>query len=188
MASEATVAFAVDRACTNGAMTFASGPDEAPELVTAWHTPPETPSHEPSEREPRASVDTDGSVADAALVTLPVQLAWPSQTSTAPAAEAADGPAGIRAVLTFCAVPSACGPDRASAAPGPVEALDTDWTWHPPVPLVQEALPSEVRGVPLATAPSHAVVEVRTEPEQVVPASHARLALDDEVDEGPASD
>src|ERR687893_2144725 len=99
MVPEVTVAFSVERACTSGAMLFASGPDEAAELVTAWHTPPETPSQEPSEREPRGSGDTLGSVAEAELVTLPVQLAWPSQTSTAPAADAAEGPAGIRAVL-----------------------------------------------------------------------------------------
>jgi hypothetical protein len=30
-----TVAFAVDRAATSGTITFASGPDEAPEFVTA---------------------------------------------------------------------------------------------------------------------------------------------------------
>jgi hypothetical protein len=126
--SEVTVAFAVDRACTSGAITLASGPVEAPELVTAWQTPPETPSHEPSEREPRGSGDTVGSVADAALVTEPVQLARPSQPSDAPAADAADGPTGSRAALTCCACPSACGPDRASAAPGPVDAVETDCT------------------------------------------------------------
>jgi hypothetical protein len=101
--SEVTVAFAVERACTNGRMMFASGPEEAPELVTAWHTPPDTPSQEPSEREPRACADTLGSVADAELLTLPEQDPCPSHTSTAPAAEAADGPAGIRAVFTCCA-------------------------------------------------------------------------------------
>jgi hypothetical protein len=169
-------------------MMFAFGSLEAPELVTAWQTPPETPSQDPSEREPRASADTLGSVADAELVTLPVQLAWPSQTSDAPAADAADGPPGIRAVLTCCACPSACGPDSACAAPGPVDAVDTDCTWQPPLPPVQDAVPSEVRGFPFATAPSQALVVVRTEPEQAVPASQARLALDDEVDDGPDSD
>jgi hypothetical protein len=69
-----------------------------------------------------------------------------------------------------------------------VEAFDTDCTWQPPVPPVQPAVPSEVRGAPFATAPSQAVVLVRTEPEQAVPASHARLALDDEVEDGPLSD
>jgi hypothetical protein len=121
-----TVAFAVERACTSGRMTFAFGSLEAPELVTAWHTPPDTPSHEPSLREPRGWADTDGSLALAALVTFPVQACWPSQTSAAPAAEAAEGPPGIRAVFTGCAVPSACGPDNACAAPGPVDAVDTD--------------------------------------------------------------
>jgi hypothetical protein len=72
---EDTVAFAVDRACTSGAIMFASGPVEAPELVTAWHTPPETPSQEPSLCEPRGSGDTDGSVAVAALLTFPVHTA-----------------------------------------------------------------------------------------------------------------
>ncbi|WP_142107069.1 hypothetical protein [Pseudonocardia cypriaca] len=32
---EVTVAFAVERSATSGTITFASGPDEAPELVTA---------------------------------------------------------------------------------------------------------------------------------------------------------
>jgi hypothetical protein len=68
-----TVAFAVDRPCTSGVITFASGPEEAPELVTAWHTPPDTPSHEPSLRDPRGSGDTEGSVAVAALDTSPSQ-------------------------------------------------------------------------------------------------------------------
>lgn len=128
MVSEDTVAFAVDRACTSGAITFASGPEEAPELVTAWQTPPETPSQEPSLCEPRGSADTDGSVAVAELVTFPVQLACPWQSRAAPAADAADGPAGIRAVFTGAALPSALGPANARAAPGPEEALDTDCT------------------------------------------------------------
>jgi hypothetical protein len=102
---EVTVAFSVERACTSGAMLFASGPEEAAEFVTAWHTPPETPSHEPSECEPRGSGDTDGSVAVAALDTFPVQTAWPSQVSAAPAADAADGPATSRAVFSCCACP-----------------------------------------------------------------------------------
>jgi len=186
--SEVTVAFSVERACTSGAMTFEFGPDEAPEFVTAWHTPPETPSQEPSLREPRGSGDTDGSVAVAELVTFPVQTVCPSQVSAAPATEAADGPAGIRATLTCWAVPCACGPEKASSAPGPVEALDADCTWQPPVPPVQLAVPSEVRGFPPATPPSQAAVLVRTEPEQGTPGWQARLALDDEVDEGPLSD
>jgi hypothetical protein len=178
---EVTVALAVDRSATSGAITFASGPDEAPELVTAWHTPPETPSHDPSECEPRGSGETTGSVAVAALVTLPVHAASPAHVIAAPAAEAADGPAGSRAAFTCC--PSAA---RASAAPGPEEALDAERASQPPVAPVQDAVPAEVRGVPLATAPSQAVVLVRTEPEQVVPAAHTTLALDDDVDDGPA--
>jgi hypothetical protein len=186
--SEVTVAFAVERARTSGAITFASGPEEAPELVTAWHTPPDTPSQEPSDRDPRGPVDTDGSVADAELLTVPEQDPCPSHTSTAPAAEAADGPAGIRAVFTGCAVPSCGAPASASAAPGPEEAVETDFISHPPVPPVQEALPSEVRGAPPATAPSQAEVVVRTDPEHAVPASQDRLAEEVAVDDGPDSD
>src|SRR5690606_39000396 len=184
--SEVTVAFAVDRACTSGRMMFAFGSLEEPELVTAWQSPPETPSHEPSEREPRGCADTLGSVALAELVTLPSQTSWPWQISTAPDADAADGPFTRRAVLICW--PSACGPDSASAAPGPVDDVETDCTSQPPMPLVQVAVPSEVRGFPPATAPSHALEVVRTEPEQTVPASHTRLADADEVDEGPDSD
>jgi hypothetical protein len=98
--SVVTVAFAVERSATSGVMTLASGPEDAPEFVTAWQTPPLTPSQEPSEREPRGSGDTDGSVAVAELVTFPVQAFAPSQVIAAPAAEAADGPAGSRAGFT----------------------------------------------------------------------------------------
>jgi hypothetical protein len=178
---EVTVAFAVDRSATSGAIAFASEPLEDAELVTAWHTPPDTPSQEPVECEPRASGETTGSVAVAALVTEPVQAVSPAQVIAAPAAEAADGPAGSRAAFTCWAPPA-----RASAAPGPLDAFETERTSQPPVAPVQEALPSDVRGVPFATAPSHAVVLVRTDPEHVVPALHARLALDDEVEDGPA--
>jgi hypothetical protein len=183
---EVTVAFAVDRSATSGAITFASGPEEAPELVTAWHTPPATPSHEPSLCEPRGSGDTAGSVAVAALVTFPVHAVAPSQVIAAPDAEAADGPAGNRAAFTGCACPSAPGPARASAAPGPLEACEVETTSQPPVAPVHDTVPSDVRGAPFATAPSHAVVLVRTEPEQVVPAAHCSDALDEEVDDGPA--
>ncbi|GAA3102971.1 hypothetical protein GCM10010464_77900 [Pseudonocardia yunnanensis] len=100
MVPELTEAFEVEGACTSGAMTFASGPDDAPELVTAWQTPPDTPSQEPSLYEPRGSGDTDGSVAVAALDTRPVQASCPSQDRAAPAAEAAEGPAVNRAVFT----------------------------------------------------------------------------------------
>jgi hypothetical protein len=179
---EVTVAFAVDRSATSGVITFASGPDEAPEFVTAWHTPPVTPSHDPSECEPRGSGDTTGSVAVPALVTLPVHGVSPAHVIAAPAADAADGPAGSRAAFTGCPSPA-----RASAAPGPLDAVETERTSQPPVAPVHDALPSEVRGVPFATAPSHAVVLVRTEPEHVVPASHTRPAVDDAVDDGPAA-
>jgi hypothetical protein len=77
------------------------------------------------------------------------------------------------------------GPVSARVAPGPVEAVDTDWTSQPPVAPVQVALPSEVRGVPPAMAPSTAVVAVRTVPEQVVPSAHCRLAVAFAVDDGP---
>ncbi|MHA6620575.1 hypothetical protein [Pseudonocardia sp. DLS-67] len=176
-----TVAFAVDRSATSGAITFASEPDEAAELVTAWHTPPDTPSQEPVECEPRASGETTGSVAVAALATDPVQAISPAQVIAAPAAEAADGPAGSRAAFTCCGPPA-----NASAAPGPLDADETERTSQPPVAPAQDAVPSDVRGVPFATAPSHAVVLVRTEPEHVVPAGHTTLALDDEVEDGPA--
>ncbi|OLT23620.1 hypothetical protein BJF78_32070 [Pseudonocardia sp. CNS-139] len=81
-----TVALAVERACTSGAMTFASGPEEAPEFVTAWQTPPATPSQVPTLCEPRGSGETAGSVAVAPLVTLPSQRSSPSQVIAAPAA------------------------------------------------------------------------------------------------------
>jgi hypothetical protein len=205
---ELTEAFEVERACTSGAMTFASGPDDAPELVTAWQTPPDTPSQEPSLYEPRGSGDTDGSVAVAALDTRPVQASCPSQDRAAPAAEAADGPAGNRAVFTCdrpatprastagaavsrLAGPPACGcwlwdwPLRASAAPEPVDAFDTDCTSQPAVPAVQLAVPVDVRGLPPATAPSHALELVWTVPEHSTPEGQTRLALDEDVDVGP---
>jgi hypothetical protein len=200
---ELTEAFEVERACTSGAMTFASGPDDAPELVTAWQTPLDTPSQEPSLYEPRGSGDTDGSVAVAALDTRPVQASCPSQDREAPAAEAADGPAGNRAVFTCdrpaatgaavsrLADPPACGcwlwdrPLRASAAPEPVDAFEADRTSQPPVPAVQLAAPVDVRGFPPATAPSHALELVWTVPEQSTPGGQARLALDEDVDVGP---
>jgi hypothetical protein len=66
-----------------------------------------------------------------------------------------------------------------------VEAFDVDCTSQPPAAPVQDAVPSEVRGAPPATAPSQALVLVRTVPEHVVPAAHSSEALDEEVDEGP---
>ena len=179
MVSEDTVALAVERACTSGAITFASDPEEAPEFVTAWHAPPETPSQEPSLRDPRASAETVGSVAVAALDARPSHATSPEQDTAAPATEAADGPAGSRFAFTCC-VPS----PRASAAPGPEEARDADRASHPPVPA-QLASPVEVRGAPPATAPSHAAVDVRADPVQDVPAGHVTLAFDDAVDDGP---
>jgi hypothetical protein len=180
---EDTVAFAVERACTSGAMVFASGPEEAALLVTAWHTPPETPSQEPSLCEPRGSGDTDGSVAVAALVTFPVQTAWPSQVIAAPAAEAADGSATSRAVFIGCPCPDRDWAASSCAAPGPVEAFETDCTWQPPVPPAHDAVPVEVRGFPPATAPSHAAELVCRVPLQ--PAGQSSAALEDDVDDGP---
>ncbi|WP_232665458.1 hypothetical protein [Pseudonocardia sp. TRM90224] len=174
-----TVAFAVDLACTTGAITFASGPVEAPEFVTAWHTPPVTPVQVPSLRAPRGSPDTLGSVAVAELVTFPSHNFAPSHTRTAPATDAADGPAGRRARLILLSSPA-----NASAAPGPLDALDFDTSSHPPVPPVQVAVPSDVRG---AAVPSNAVVAVLTVPEQSFPASQLIVAVDDDVDDGPVS-
>jgi hypothetical protein len=115
---EVTVAFDVLAACMSGAMIDAFGSVEEPEFVTAWQTPPVTPVQEPSLREPRGSGDTLGSTAEAALVTRPSQVACPSQTSIAPDADAADGPAARRAVFTAVSADSCC------AAPGEVEATD----------------------------------------------------------------
>jgi hypothetical protein len=99
MLPDDTVALSVERARTSGAMLFAAGSLDAAEFVTAWHTAPETPSHDASECEPRGSGETDGSVADAAVVALPVHSCWPEQVIIAPDAEAADGPAASRAAL-----------------------------------------------------------------------------------------
>jgi hypothetical protein len=175
---DVTLALPVERSATSGVITFADGSDEAPELVTAWHTPPVTPSHEPSPCEPRAAGDTSGSVAFAALDTDPVQAISPAQVIAAPAADAADGPAGSRAAFTGCGPPAS-----ASAAPGPLEAVETDRTSQPPVAPVQDAVPSEVR----VNAPSHAVVLVRTEPVHDVPGAHASDAFAVAVDDGPAA-
>jgi hypothetical protein len=97
--SVVVVAFCVGAAAMIGAIRFASGPVEAPEFVTAWHSPPVTPSHTLSLEEPRGLGETFGSVAVAALVAFPVQVVMPWQTSNAPATEAADGPATSRAAL-----------------------------------------------------------------------------------------
>src|SRR3954468_2886733 len=114
-----------------GAIRLASGPEEAPEFVTAWQTPAATPVQEPVLDDPRGASETFGSVAVAAEFTVPVQAVWHS--STAPDAEAADGPAASRPALV--AWP---GPASASAAPGPVAAVETERAWQPPVPAVQE--------------------------------------------------
>jgi hypothetical protein len=164
-------------------MLFASGPLDAAELLTAWHTPPETPSQEASEWEPRASGDTDGLVAVAALVALPVHSSWPAQVSVAPAADAADGPATSRAVLSGCPGPVCDWAASSWAAPGPDDAVETDRTSQPPVPPVQEAVPFDVRGAPPATAPSQAEVLVLTVPVQ--PFGQSSAADDDDVDDGP---
>jgi hypothetical protein len=113
-----TSAFDVLAAVMIGVMIEAFGSVEEPEFVTAWQTPPLTPVQEPSLREPRGSGDTLGSVAEAALVTLPSQTVCPSQVNIAPEADAADGPATCRAVFT--AVPA----DSCCADPGEVEATE----------------------------------------------------------------
>jgi hypothetical protein len=91
MVSEVVVAFCVDGAWTRGATLEASGPAEAPELVTAWQ-PPTAPWQVPVPVEPLGSADTLGSVPVAVLDTVPVQEVCESQLSAAPEAEAADGP------------------------------------------------------------------------------------------------
>ncbi len=180
--SEVTVAFSVGAACMIGAIRFASGPVEAPELVTAWQIPPVTPSQDAVPDEPRASFDTDGSVARAAEVTDPVQAAAPWHSSTPPEADAADAPFARRAALVAWS-----GPASASAAPGPVAAVETDCTWQPPVPAAQLAVPVEVRGVVVLAVPSNAVVVVVTVPEHFAPAAQFREASDRDTDDGPAS-
>jgi hypothetical protein len=178
--SDVTVALSVEAARTSGAMLFASGAEEAAEFVTAWHSPPLTPVQEPSLREPRGPADTTGSRALAALVTLPVHAVCPWHVNAAPAADAADGPVPSRARLVFCPSPA-----KASAAPGPDEARETDCTWQLPVPPAHVALPCDVRGAPPATAPSHAAVVVPTLPLHLSPAAHSRPAEDEDVEDGP---
>jgi hypothetical protein len=175
-----TVALSVDFACISGTIRLAAGSVEAPELVTAWQTPPTTPSHEPCPTEPRAFGETTGSVPVAPLVTLPLQVPPPSQTRIAPAADAADGPATSRLTFTGEFPASAC------TAPEPVDATEVDCSWHVPPPALQLAVPVEVRILPLATAPSNAPDEVCTVPEQVLVAQLI-VALEDDVDDGPVS-
>ncbi|WP_232665719.1 hypothetical protein [Pseudonocardia sp. TRM90224] len=138
-----------------------------------------TPVQVPSLRAPRGSADTLGSVAVAELVTFPSHSFAPSHTRTAPATDAADGPAGSRAALILLSSPA-----NASAAPGPDEAFDFDTSSQPPAPPVQVAVPSDVRG---AAVPSNAVVVVFTEPEQSFPASHEMVAVEDDVEDGPVN-
>jgi hypothetical protein len=111
-------------------------------------------------------------------VAFPVHAVAPWQTSNAPATEAADGPAGSRAALVACPSPAS-----ASAAPGPVAAVEVDCTWQPPAPPVQDAVPVEVRGA--AVVSSNAVVVVVTEPVQAV--SQFSAASERATEDGPAN-
>src|SRR5690606_25543107 len=174
--SELTVALAVERWATSGVITFADGSDEAPEFVTARHTPPSTPSQDPSLREPRGVADTSGSVAVAALDAEPVHGVQPVQAIAAPEAEAADGPAASRAAFTGRGPPAS-----ARTAPGPLEAVEIERAAHPSVAPVQDAVPSEVR----TSAPSRAVVLVRTAPAHAVAAAHSSVPYAVAVDDGP---
>jgi hypothetical protein len=145
-----TVAFFVELAFMIGAIRLASGPEEAPEFVTAWQMPLAMPVQEPLLDDPRGLSETFGSVALAAEVTLPVQVDAPWQSSTAPEVDAADGPAASLAGLVVWP-----GPASASAAPGPVAAVDTDRAWQPPVPPEHDAEPADERGtVAVAVRPS----------------------------------
>src|SRR5690606_14746425 len=174
--SELTVALAVERWATSGVITFADGSDEAPEFVTARHTPPSTPSQDPSLREPRGVADTSGSVAVAAHDAAPVHGVQPVQAIAAPEAEAADGPAASRAAFTGRGPPAS-----ARTAPGPLEAVEIERAAHPSVAPVQDAVPSEVR----TSAPSRAVVLVRTVPAHAVAAAHSSVPYAVAVDDGP---
>jgi len=174
------VALSVEDSCTSGAMLLASGPDEAPPLTTAWQLPPVTPEQVPSARLPRGSGETLGSVAVTEAVILPVQSpAPPSQVILPPTTEAADGPAGIRA--PFTGWPSLA---YVVAAPGPVDAVDIVWTWQEPAPVTQLTVPSEVRGLPSATAPSQEAEVVCALPEQVED-WQSMLAAERDVEVGP---
>jgi hypothetical protein len=135
-----SVAFEVDGVATSGAIFEASGPAEAPELVTATQ-PPTLFWQLPVPDEPRASGDTDGSTPEAELSTDPVHEPWAAQLSEAPDAEAADGPDPSFAELVVC--------PKAAAAPGPVEATDTVCGSHAAPPAVHEALPLLVSGLPV---------------------------------------
>jgi hypothetical protein len=88
---DVVVAFCVEGAATSGAISEASGPADAPELVTAWQ-PPVVFWQLPVPVEPRGSGEMSGSVPVAVLDTVPVQVDCPVQLSAAPDAEAADGP------------------------------------------------------------------------------------------------
>jgi hypothetical protein len=108
--TEPVLAFSVDRAANSGLIEEASGPEEAPELVTPWQCPPDTPSQEPQLRSPLV-VLVAGSLPLAELVTLPLHLPGPSQDMTPPVAVAAEGPEVSRLRVGF--------PDSVCAAPGP---------------------------------------------------------------------
>jgi hypothetical protein len=115
-----------------------------------------------------------GSVPVAVLATLPSQIARPSQDSTAPAADAADAPGTRRRSLTRFGSASVC------AAPGSLDAADTDRVSHAPPPAAHDADPVDVRG---AVVPSDAVELVRAVPEQM-PDAHVTVAEDDDADVG----
>jgi hypothetical protein len=158
-----------------GVMIEAFGSVEEPEFVTAWQTPPVTPVQEPSLREPRGSGDTLGSVAEAALVTLPSQAACPSQVSIAPETDAADGPATWRAVFTVVSADSCC------ADPGEVEATDVVCPLQAPPVEVQLTEPVDVR----CSFPSMPVAELDAVPVQ--PCGQSSWALEPAVLDGPAA-
>ncbi len=169
------VAFFVDFAATSATIIDASGPEDAPEFVTAWH-PPVVPSHDPVPCDSRASGETDGSVPVAALLTDPVHALAPSQDNAAPEADAADGP-GVTAPTRLAGF----SPASSRAAPGPVEATDVLAALHAPVPAVQDAEPVELRGAP--TAASELDADVVTVPVQ--PCGQSSAALERDMLDGP---
>jgi hypothetical protein len=170
-----TSAFDVLAAVMIGVMIDAFGSLEEPEFVTAWQTPPVTPEQEPSLWEPRASGDTLGSTAEAALVTLPSQIVCPAQVSIAPDADAADGPATWRAVFIVVAADSCC------AEPGEVDATEVVCAAQAPPVVVQLTEPEEDR----VSLPSVPIAELVALPVQ--PCGQSSCALELAVLEGPAA-
>jgi hypothetical protein len=170
-----TSAFDVLTAVMTGVMIDAFGSLEAPEFVTAWQSPPVTPEQVPSLREPRGSGDTLGSVADAALVTVPSQAILPAQVSIAPDTDAADGPATCRAVFTTVSADSCC------AEPGDVDATEVVCAAQAPSPVVQVTEPVEDR----CSVPSMPVAELDAVPVQ--PCGQSSCALELAVLDGPAA-